>query len=163
MSQAPGPGQPIRPASRGDVHGLAVLLLAAALAGGTTLHQLGPSGPGFPPAPEAEAGGRIAPRQATTGTRPAAPAGAPAPGRRGTPGGVPAKPLLVLPLDPNAADAEALQGLPGIGPTLAARIVADREAQGPFQRAEDLLRVPGIGPKRWERIRHAILVVAEGP
>ncbi len=163
MSQASRPDQQIRPTGARDAHGLAVLFLAAALAGGTTLHQLGPSGPGFPPAPEAEAGGRIAPRQATTGARPAAPAGAPAPGRRVAAGGVPSKPLLVLPLDLNSADAEALQGLPGIGPTLAARIVADREAQGPFQRAEDLLRVPGIGPKRWERIRHAIRVVAEGP
>jgi competence protein ComEA len=66
-------------------------------------------------------------------------------------------------LDLNTADAEALQALPGIGPALAGRIVADREAQGPFRTAEDLLRVPGIGPKRWERIRHAIRVVAEGP
>ncbi len=163
MTQASRPEQQIRSASARDAHGLAVLLLAVALALGTAPPRLGPSVPGFPPAPEAEAGGRIAPRQATTGARPAAPAGAPAPGRRGTPGGVPAKPLLVPPLDLNAADAEALQGLPGIGPTLAARIVADREAHGPFQLAEDLLRVPGIGPKRWERIRHAIRVVAEGP
>jgi len=28
---------------------------------------------------------------------------------------------------------------------------------------EDLLQVPGLGPKRWERIRHTIRVVAEEP
>ena len=77
-------------------------------------------------------------------------------------GGTPSKPLLVLPLNLNAADAEALQGLPGIGSTLAERIVAHREAQGPFQTAEDLLRVPGIGPKRWGRIR-PLVQVTEGP
>jgi competence protein ComEA len=49
------------------------------------------------------------------------------------------------PLDVNAADAAALERLPGIGPALAARIVADREARGPFRRVEDLDRVSGIG------------------
>jgi len=43
--------------------------------------------------------------------------------------------------------------LPGIGPSLAARIVADREARGPFGVPEGLLRVPGIGPKTLGKIR----------
>jgi competence protein ComEA len=55
-------------------------------------------------------------------------------------------------LNVNAADAQALQALPGIGPSLAKRIVVERERNGPFQTEEDLLRVPGIGPKRWQRI-----------
>lgn len=42
--------------------------------------------------------------------------------------------------------------LPGIGPSLAARIVADREARGPFGTPEGLLRVPGIGPKTLDKI-----------
>ena len=42
----------------------------------------------------------------------------------------------------------ALQALPGVGPALARRIVAHREAHGPFRRPADLLRVPGIGAKR---------------
>ncbi len=54
-------------------------------------------------------------------------------------------------LDINRADAEALQALPGIGPTLARRIVAYREAHGPFRASGDLLRVPGIGAKRYAR------------
>jgi len=43
--------------------------------------------------------------------------------------------------------------LPGIGPSLAARIVADRDAHGPFVAPEGLLRVRGIGPKILEKIR----------
>jgi competence protein ComEA len=46
----------------------------------------------------------------------------------------------------NAADAAALEALPGIGPVLAERIVADRAANGPFGSIEDLDRVSGIGP-----------------
>lgn len=43
--------------------------------------------------------------------------------------------------------------LPGIGPKLAKRIVAYRERVGPFRTVEDLLAVPGIGPRRLEQIR----------
>lgn len=46
----------------------------------------------------------------------------------------------------NAADADALEALPGIGPVLAERIVADRAANGPFASVADLERVSGIGP-----------------
>jgi competence protein ComEA len=56
-------------------------------------------------------------------------------------------------VDPNRAGAEDLVALPGIGPVLAARIVADRAASGPFASPEDLLRVPGIGPATLSRIR----------
>jgi competence protein ComEA len=72
-----------------------------------------------------------------------------------------AVPSLAFPLNINAASAEALQSLPGIGPALAARIVADREARGPFRTPEDLLRVPGIGPKRWEQIRPLVRLAEE--
>lgn len=54
-----------------------------------------------------------------------------------------------------------MQTLPGLGPVLAERIVADREARGPFRTAEDLLRVPGIGPKRLERIRASVRLTGE--
>lgn len=46
----------------------------------------------------------------------------------------------------NTADAAALETLPGIGPVLAARIVADREAHGPYVTVDDLGRVSGVGP-----------------
>jgi competence protein ComEA len=53
----------------------------------------------------------------------------------------------------NSADAAALEGLPGIGPVTAARIVADREANGPFTSIDDLDRVPGVGPATVEALR----------
>ena len=43
--------------------------------------------------------------------------------------------------------------LQGIGPSLAHRIVADREANGPFEAIDDLQRVHGIGPVTLDRIR----------
>lgn len=62
------------------------------------------------------------------------------------------------PLDLNAADARALEALPGIGPSLAARIVEYRARHGPFRRVEDLLAVPGIGPRTLERLRPLVVV-----
>lgn len=58
----------------------------------------------------------------------------------------------------NAATAEELEALPGIGPVLARRIVDHRARHGPFQRSEDLLQVEGIGPKLLERIKPLISV-----
>lgn len=62
------------------------------------------------------------------------------------------------PLDLNRATVEELEKLPGIGPTLAARIVAWRETQGPFRTVEDLLAIPGIGPKTLEGLRDKVTV-----
>lgn len=45
----------------------------------------------------------------------------------------------------STADSSALEQLPGIGPALAQRIVADREENGPYSTLEDLARVSGIG------------------
>lgn len=57
------------------------------------------------------------------------------------------------PIDPNTATAAELERLPGIGPVLAQNIIDYREAHGPFTRAEDLLKVPGIGEAWLEQIR----------
>jgi competence protein ComEA len=64
-------------------------------------------------------------------------------------------------VDLNRDGADALARLPGVGPALAARIVAHRAARGPFRSPEALREVPGIGPARWERLRR--LVRAELP
>lgn len=45
----------------------------------------------------------------------------------------------------NAASANALTALPGIGPSKASAIVADRDAKGPFSSCADLQRVTGVG------------------
>lgn len=72
---------------------------------------------------------------------------------RGDPRHPPRRGIAVGLLDPDRASAAQLTRLPGIGPTLAARIVADRESRGPFRTPEALLRVSGIGPRTLERIR----------
>lgn len=55
-------------------------------------------------------------------------------------------------VDINHADVPTLQTLPGIGPTLAQRIIAHRKTNGPFADTRELLEVDGIGPKRFDKI-----------
>ena len=59
---------------------------------------------------------------------------------------------LADPIDVNQASAAELSLLPGVGPSLAAAIVADRESRGAFRRPQDLDRVRGIGPAILARI-----------
>ncbi|HJT33855.1 MAG TPA: helix-hairpin-helix domain-containing protein [Pirellulales bacterium] len=56
-------------------------------------------------------------------------------------------------VDINRADWPELAQLPGIGRTLAQRIVASRDEQGPFVDHDELRRVRGIGPKTLEKMR----------
>ncbi|MBR57980.1 MAG: hypothetical protein CMH54_07960 [Myxococcales bacterium] len=60
-------------------------------------------------------------------------------------------------LNVNTASASQLVQLKGVGPTLAKRIVANREMHGPFFRVEDMRRVKGIGEKSVQRIRGATM------
>lgn len=55
-------------------------------------------------------------------------------------------------IDVTQADAQTLQGLDGVGPALAARIVTYRKSH-PITRVDDLVAVPGIGPSILEKIR----------
>jgi competence ComEA-like helix-hairpin-helix protein len=57
----------------------------------------------------------------------------------------------------NTATATELDKLPGIGPVLAGRIVAEREKK-PFAKVEDLRRVSGIGPKKLEALKPLVTV-----
>ena len=56
-------------------------------------------------------------------------------------------------LDLNRATAAELDALPGIGPVLASRIVAQRQQHGLFRSVEELRMVRGIGPALMSRLR----------
>ena len=64
---------------------------------------------------------------------------------------------LVL-VDLNTAGVEELTTLPGIGESLAKRIIDYRTAHGPFESPEGLLEVSGIGEKKLEELRDYITV-----
>ncbi len=64
----------------------------------------------------------------------------------------------VFQIDINRADWIDWIQLDGIGETMAHRIVADREHNGPFSRIDDLMRVDGIGPATLARIRDHLTV-----
>lgn len=61
-------------------------------------------------------------------------------------------------VDLNRADATALETLPGIGPALAARIIAWRAEHGRFASVEDLLDVSGIGDAKFADLRDRVRV-----
>ncbi len=63
-----------------------------------------------------------------------------------------------LQININTASAWELERLPGIGPALAQRIVADRRQFGEYLRPDELVRVSGIGQKLIERLRPHVVV-----
>jgi competence protein ComEA len=69
----------------------------------------------------------------------------------------PAGPSPAAPLDLNTADAEQLDTLPGIGPSTAAKIVAFRQAHGPFRSLGELDAVPGIGAGRIAQLKGLVV------
>lgn len=58
----------------------------------------------------------------------------------------------------NTADVNALETLPNIGPKLAKEIVDYRSAHGPFVLKEDLMKVKGIGPNKFDKVKDLILL-----
>lgn len=62
-------------------------------------------------------------------------------------------------VDVNRADWPEIIQLPGLGKTLAQRILAERAKNGPYQTVDDLVRVDGIGPKTLENIRPYLLPI----
>ena|SRR6185369_5660485 len=61
---------------------------------------------------------------------------------------------LGIPIDLNRASQAELEGLPGVGPALARRIIEAR----PFAQVPDLERVSGIGPKKLAALVSRVLV-----
>ena len=58
----------------------------------------------------------------------------------------------------NTATAEELCALPGVGEATAAAIVEDREGNGTYSSPEDLMRVSGIGEKKFAKMRDLVCV-----
>jgi competence protein ComEA len=105
-----------------------------------------------PPQPWA---GPSAPAGPTADVQPTSPPTAPAsasPAGQTPPAATVARSDVRFPLSINRADAGELEALPGLGPSLAERIVRYRSANGPFQRIEDLDDVKGIGPATLAKI-----------
>jgi len=71
----------------------------------------------------------------------------------------PATPTAAAPLNLNTASQPQLETLPGIGPTVAARIIEYRQKNGNFKKVEELMNVKGIGEKAFLKIK-ALLTVA---
>jgi competence protein ComEA len=67
---------------------------------------------------------------------------------------IPNTPLLNI----NTANASDLESLPGIGPSIAGKIIEFRQANGPFETLDDLLAISGIGPSKLEEIRDFVVV-----
>jgi competence protein ComEA len=70
-----------------------------------------------------------------------------------------AKPAVQINL--NTATVADLQGLPGVGEKVAARIIEYRQKQGPFKRIEELMNVQGIGEKSFLKLRPQLTVGAK--
>ena len=58
----------------------------------------------------------------------------------------------------NTATATQLEALPGIGPSMAQRIVTHREKNGPFKKLEDLMQIQGIGEKSFLKLRQYLTI-----
>ncbi|HSH43470.1 MAG TPA: helix-hairpin-helix domain-containing protein [Arenicellales bacterium] len=66
---------------------------------------------------------------------------------------------LAAPVNINQADAATLaESLTGVGPVTSQAIIAYREENGAFEKAEDLMKVNGIGEKTFENIKADVLL-----
>jgi len=66
------------------------------------------------------------------------------------------------PVDLNQATPRQLDGLPGIGPVLAGRIIEYRQRKGGFRSVSELRGVSGIGEKRYSALKDLVAVGAAG-
>ena len=112
---------------------------------------------------DAEEGGDVEPGEASQVQKDASPkpvrvATASSPARPAPP----PRRAVTFPLDINSARIEELMALPGIGETLAQRMVEYRKSHGGFRSVDELRKVRGIGEKRMEQLR-PLVMTAETP
>jgi competence protein ComEA len=58
----------------------------------------------------------------------------------------------------NSATLEQLQTLPGVGPSMAKKILEHRTKNGRFNKIEEILNVKGIGEKKFQKMRDRLVV-----
>ena len=110
--------------------------------------------PPIPPAPRP----RAAPRWSAARTEsPAPPKAIPAPRAR-APVAPPPPIADPRPLDLNRASADEISRLPGVGPSLARRIIEERDRRGRFESTEGLRGILGLGPKKLAALREYVTV-----
>jgi len=97
-------------------------------------------------------------RQVLVPARGAAGGGGATAGAGGVPGGGPGGAAGGQPLNLNTATAEQLDGLDGVGPSTAQKILAYRQQHGGFRSVNELDRIPGIGEKRMASLRDQVRV-----
>ena len=65
-------------------------------------------------------------------------------------------PVLNAKVSLNSATLSELDSLPGVGPAIAQKILDYRRTRGGFRSIEQIIDVPGIGPKKFEKMRHRL-------
>ena len=70
--------------------------------------------------------------------------------------GVPPAPIDEGKVSLNQADAEKLMTLPGIGPSMADHIIAYRRKHGAFTSIDELQKVKGIGPAKFQKLKDQV-------
>jgi len=110
--------------------------------------------PPIPAAPRPSA----APRWAAARPEPPAPASAVQPSRTRATAAPPAPVADPRPLDLNRASAEEISRLPGVGPSLARRIIEERDRRGRFESPDGLRSILGMGPKKLATLREHVTV-----
>ena len=70
--------------------------------------------------------------------------------------GIPENPAEAGKVSLNRADEKALTALPGIGPAMAANIIAYRQEHGSFGSIEELQKVKGIGPAKFAKLKDQV-------
>jgi competence protein ComEA len=63
---------------------------------------------------------------------------------------------LGLPISINTESEEGLTALPGIGAATAKALVEERKKRGGFKNLDEIMEVPGIGPKLYRKIRPSL-------